>query len=114
MNKQDFNSFYFHDGQLLSYCETYNTEDLSFQIVVEMALYENHQAAKRDNYTFIFEHIKRATKMHHFHDHKFHFEAGNISNGFKNGKNTYLIYLCSGLIEIEARKLTINKNSNFN
>lgn len=109
MNKQDFNRFYFHDGQLLSYQETYDPAGLGGQIVIELALYENHQATERNNYLFIFENIKRATKMHHFHDHEFHFGAGNVSNGFKNGKNTYLIYLCSGLIEIEAKKVTVKK-----
>lgn len=108
MNKDEFNSYYFHDGQLLSYHEKYNiSEDCPFAIVVEMALYKNHESVDREKYVFTFEYIKRATKVHHFHNHEPHFRAGNISNGFKNGKNTYMIYLCSGLIEIEAKKVTV-------
>lgn len=110
MSQIKFDDLYLPDGQLLSYREQFElVGNRSFSISLELSLYISQETAERKIFELTFGQIIRATKSHHFKNHEFHIGAGNVSHGLMTSKNAYLIYLCYGLIDIEANQLTIKK-----
>ena len=103
-----FDDVYWHDGQIQSLLVACSEQSgCQYRIRIEADVYSSEDSPDRTRIAVTFGEVEKLVLACNIIEMNDYFGSGNISNGYKKGKNDYILYLADGYVEIMAGKVVI-------
>ncbi len=103
-----FDDVIWHDGLLQSILVARNGQDRpNYKVQIEADVYSNAEMVERIHIAITFGDVGGIVTAVNIVEMIDNFVHGNISNGYKKGDMSYILYFCDGYVEITAGKVDI-------